>query len=68
MSDPAGAMTESFVSVDVSGWRAAGVEQLGTNQNNGCGTIVIGSGYGRPQPPISQRLAATQRVTIGPSA
>lgn len=23
-------MTESFVSVDVSGWRAAGVEQLGT--------------------------------------
>ena len=30
MSDPSGAASEPFVSLDVSSWRAAGVEQLGT--------------------------------------
>ena len=30
MSDPSGATSEPFVSLDVSSWRAAGVEQLGT--------------------------------------
>ena len=30
MSDPSGATSETFVSLDVGSWRAAGVEQLGT--------------------------------------